>query len=442
MTPAAKQAWRPITGVRSGQRVRPRFTVTAGAAEKLRGGLTVLPPQPSSMFGKSLQQPHDGPSHTARDVAVGVSPNEKVPLVRDAFKEESRKEMRSVFDFNRWAVHRSSSRYLRHMLGIFNSRLIKGLAAPLVYVVGLATAVAAYETARSTGVLPPSFPDVEIKSKELFGLTSFALALLLAYRTNASYERWDGARKMWGLVLNRSRDITRQGLAWIPEDKPELRAMLCRWVPAFSKSLMCHLRPGEDIRKELEGILLPHEIEGVVKSTHRPNYVLQVLAQIIRSSEIPVVPTLRMEDNLTNFEDCLGGCERILRTPIPLYYTRHTSRFMMIWLTLLPFALWPACEWATVPLSGIIAFLLLGVEEIGVAIEEPFTILALEAISGTALTNVRELEAMHGTNALTGDNDGAAIPVSAPDMIALAVLAKQKEQLELAAQLDAAVARK
>ena len=33
---------------------------------------------------------------------------------------------------------------------------------------------------------------------------------LQAYRTNASYERWDGARKMWGLVLNRSRDITRQ----------------------------------------------------------------------------------------------------------------------------------------------------------------------------------------------------------------------------------------
>ncbi len=30
------------------------------------------------------------------------------------------------------------------------------------------------------------------------------------FRTNASYERWDGARKMWGLVLNRSRDIVRQ----------------------------------------------------------------------------------------------------------------------------------------------------------------------------------------------------------------------------------------
>jgi hypothetical protein len=36
-------------------------------------------------------------------------------------------------------------------------------------------------------------------------------------------------------------------------------------------------------------------------------------------------------------QDMQGCCERILRTPIPLSYTRHTSRFMMIWLTLLPF---------------------------------------------------------------------------------------------------------
>jgi hypothetical protein len=42
-----------------------------------------------------------------------------------------------------------------------------------------------------------------------------------------------------------------QGLAWIPNDRPEMKDMLCRWVPAFSKSLMCHLRKGEDIAKEL-----------------------------------------------------------------------------------------------------------------------------------------------------------------------------------------------
>lgn len=56
---------------------------------------------------------------------------------------------------------------------------------------------------------------------------------------------------------------------------------------------------------------------------------------------------------------------------------RHTSRFLVIWLAFLPFTLWRACHWVMVPAAVLIAFLLLGVEEIGVQIEEPFGILPL-----------------------------------------------------------------
>ncbi|GAB4818998.1 hypothetical protein N2152v2_006044 [Parachlorella kessleri] len=340
---------------------------------------------------------------------MATAPVQNIPVVdiETDYKEISRKDARVVFDFDRWAAHRSTSRYARHIFGLPASRLMRGLSGPLLYVMGVASAVCAYEYARQTGVLPETLPDFLLRSKEPFALTSFALSLLLVFRTNASYERWDGARKMWGLVLNRSRDITRQGLAWIPNDRPEMKDMLCRWVPAFSKALMCHLRPGEDAAKELAGVgLLPHEVEACLKSTHRPNYVMQVLASIIRSSQVPIAAALAMEANITAYEDCLGGCERILRTPIPLFYTRHTSRFLMIWLTLLPFTLYDTCGWTTIPLAGTIAFLLLGVEEIGVAIEEPFTVLALEAISNTAYVNVKELQAMHERGTLpNGDQE-------------------------------------
>ncbi|GAB4823046.1 hypothetical protein N2152v2_010092 [Parachlorella kessleri] len=274
------------------------------------------------------------------------------------------------------------------------------MAPVLLYVVGVATAVCAYQSAFQAGLLHALLPDLHITSKELgqlFGLTSFALSLLLVFRTNASYERWDGARKMWGLVLNRSRDVVRQGLAWIPAERAGLRDMLCRWVPAFSKALMCHLRKGEDLSKELEGILLPHEVKAVLQASHRPNYILQVLAQIVRAACLPTAITMAMEQNLTNFEDCLGGCERILRTPVPVAYARHTSRFMMMWLTALPFTLVASLGWGAVPACGVIAYLLLGIKEITVSIEEPFSILPLETISGTVVTNVRELQAMHST---------------------------------------------
>ena len=66
-----------------------------------------------------------------------------------------------------------------------------------------------------------------------FGLTSFALSLLLVFRTNTSYQRWDEARKMWGSMVNRSRDFTRQALGYVPYSQPELRSMLVRWSIAY-----------------------------------------------------------------------------------------------------------------------------------------------------------------------------------------------------------------
>ena len=53
---------------------------------------------------------------------------------------------------------------------------------------------------------------------------------------------------------------------------------------------------------------------------------MQVLGQIIKAANLPIPPSQLMMENLTAFVDCLGGCERILRTPIPLYYTRQVAQ--------------------------------------------------------------------------------------------------------------------
>ncbi len=77
----------------------------------------------------------------------------------------------------------------------------------------------------------------------------------------------------------------------------------------------------------------------------------------------------------------LDVVESVVQRPHQLH-CRHTSRFLVIWLAFLPFTLWRACHWAMVPAAVLIAFLLLGVEEIGVQIEEPFGILPLGAPTG------------------------------------------------------------
>ena len=59
-------------------------------------------------------------------------------------------------------------------------------------------------------ILPVYLPTLSIEATGPFSLTSFALSLLLVFRTNTSYARWDEARSIWGGVTNRSRDILRQ----------------------------------------------------------------------------------------------------------------------------------------------------------------------------------------------------------------------------------------
>ena len=71
--------------------------------------------------------------------------------------------------------------------------------------------------------------------------------------------------------------------------------------------------------------------------------------------------------------DCVSICERIYNTPIPLAYSRHTSRFLVIYVSTLPLVLVGALRWATLPVMVTVCWALFGILEIGNLVEEPFT---------------------------------------------------------------------
>lgn len=284
------------------------------------------------------------------------------------------------FTFDRWASHRSSARYVRHMLGIFRSSLVRGLAQPLLSVAGVSTLVCMYEDLLAEGAFPENFPSFLMPTAP-FDLTSFALALLLVFRTNTSYDRWLEVSTVWAGLANRARDTMRQLISHLADPSGAinpLAAAMCRWVVAYTRSLKAQLTEGCDLRAELAGILAPEELELLLVAHHRPSFALSVLTELGAAAPLRESHRIRLDENLTYFEDAVGSCERILRTPIPLSYTRHTSRFMVIWLSALPLGLYGTCSWATIPLAVVIAFLLLGIDEIGVQIEEPFGLLPLD----------------------------------------------------------------
>ena len=107
-------------------------------------------------------------------------------------------------------------------------------------------------------------------------------------------------------------------------------------------------------------------------------------------------------------------CQRLYSTPIPLLYTAHALKFLTIWMSLMPFALYDTFEgsWnhiAMLPTIAILAFLFFGIEEIAVSLEEPFSILPMEEMVDEVWVSIDEVTEWMGetttTSAVGGDKE-------------------------------------
>ena len=92
-------------------------------------------------------------------------------------------------------------------------------------------------------------------------------------------------------------------------------------------------------------------------------------------------------------------------------FCRHTSRFLVWWLLGFPFAAWSSYGWGTPFVPAIVTFLLLGTENIGIQIEQPFEVLPMDTIAEACVRGVREILAQHTGNLLSPW--GPAAPVAA-----------------------------
>ena len=70
--------------------------------------------------------------------------------------------------------------------------------------------------------------------------------------------------------------------------------------------------------------------------------------------------------------DNIGNMERIRHTPIPFAYASHPQLFMLIYFLALPFGLYDKFGWISLLIMIFSTLVLLGVNEIGVEIEDPF----------------------------------------------------------------------
>jgi len=69
-------------------------------------------------------------------------------------------------------------------------------------------------------------------------------------------------------MLNRSRDLARQTVSFLPDSKPHSKATIARWITVFTKSVLCHLQNVFTLRDEIEPLLSPEELQIMMSAKH------------------------------------------------------------------------------------------------------------------------------------------------------------------------------
>lgn len=201
-----------------------------------------------------------------------------------------------------------------------------------------------------------------------------AIGLLLVFRTNASYDRfWEG-RRMWGSIINESRNLGRSAAVYLAA-APDLQRRVIDGTIAFAYATMCRLRgaqhPGEAGR-----YFSDQECNAMACGAHTPLAVSQRISSALREARergvISDYLLTTIDQNVQLLIDYMGACERIHKTPIPFAYMVHLRRALILYCYTLPFALVRDFGWETVPFTFLVAYVFFGIEEIGVEIEDPF----------------------------------------------------------------------
>ena len=280
-------------------------------------------------------------------------------------------------------------RWLDHFFDIRGS-LVREIAGRVALCVGWAAGVVWVHQQVRPVAMPPL----------LHTLLGVALGLLLVFRTSSSYERfWEG-RKLWGGIVNETRNLVRGACVHLAGDRALLME-LTRWTAAFAWAAMHGLRGTDGLGPQAHE-LPAEEAAEALEAQHTALAVAVRMTRCLREARerglISDIVMAALDQNIQQLIDYLGGCERIRKTPMPFAYAVHLRRALVVYCFTLPFAMVEAFGWITVAGVLALAYTFFGIEEIGVEIEGPFghddNDLPLEDICETIHKNLYALAGM------------------------------------------------
>ena len=207
----------------------------------------------------------------------------------------------------------------------------------------------------------------------LHSLLGFVLSLLLVFRTNTAYDRWWEGRKLWGKLVNDSRNLSIKLSNLLPrETHQKERNQLEKHLKFYPHFLAKHLS------KESTRLALDEDYADLETSLkhHSPSELVYLINRRIiklkQESLLTDFDILYLDKELSGYLEVCGGCERIKNTPIPYSYSSFIKKFIVFYVLALPIGYVINIGYFIIPLTVFIYYVLMSLEIIAEEIEDPF----------------------------------------------------------------------
>ncbi|NEP85411.1 MAG: hypothetical protein F6K18_00415 [Okeania sp. SIO2C2] len=209
-------------------------------------------------------------------------------------------------------------------------------------------------------------------------IPGIVLGLLLVFRTNTAYDRYWEGRKLIGLISKNCCIMAKNIIVFVPDNNSEDYAQKISYIKlliALFIAVKLQVRK-EKVNEEIKKYLSEVQCLELNSSNNMPLQITKWLTiyfdRLAKNSSINELTLISWNQKIEEIFIAFGGCQRIATTPIPKAYSIHLKHLLLIYCFAIPFQFVAELSWWTIPMSGIISFALLGIEAIGLEIENPF----------------------------------------------------------------------
>jgi len=322
-----------------------------------------------------------------KKVVKEVRAGDDTSLYPPSFVKKSRMSISYVWNLQMWRKHTSRTRYLKHMLDTFSSRLLKRIYPQLTVFIFWSVV---YTFVFAKKVNETKYDTIPLTS---LSLVSTFVGFLLTLRSNQGLSRLGEGRELWGRMFIVTRDTAQLLATYVYSKDKKLGINSARHLAMFPWLLKGLLRDTDDT--DIIDIMLPGS--SFLKSQRKKPAaciarIRQVVANLAARNVMPVAAHQQLELNLNEMNHILGMCERLKGSPIPPVYTSHTSRLLVFYLFFLPVALSAADVKNIVNtlVTATVAFAMLGLDEISHLLEQPFQLMPIHELSRNMMVDVAD----------------------------------------------------